>query len=566
VKVFSLLILILSFRDLQAAVQPITNGEGMWNVLTRIGKTVDGLLGALTPCTAVISQTNIGSGNTFIITSTGYYCLSESVAFTTGVAITISSNDVTLDLNGYAINGGGNSGTTAIQLSNGVTNVIIQNGIIENLAGTLPDGAGIRDATGNTIPLKNIVIRDLNFNTTSGMVDMNGGFLTELFDVDGALVENCNGFNAGGIVMIANSGIVRGCIVSESRGAVSNAILFDHPVAADPVFNNLVIEDCVMINNGGGSGIIEIAGAFNGVIRNCISQKAAFTAFAMADSVNMIFSDCIADSGAFPPTSFAMGFVATSIRPNANLLIERCVACNNGDAGFAITAGPGNANFFTCAKCIDCVAEFNQRYGFHVTQDNTTNIMTNLVFKGCSAQGNGVSGFLLEVAAVSNNITQVVFEDCVSQNNGGDGFTLLNRTATSIISNVVFRNCIAQANVGGAVDPVIATTFLGDGFSLGTPATNVGLIKDVMFEKCLSVGNFRDGFDFVATTSAQTVECRTLLNNRFGFFNAGAAPSNAYLSNVAMFNVAGDYSGVTDATAAVGGLAAVPNAWFNIST
>jgi len=66
------------------------------------------------------------------ITSQGVYCLTSKrgTSITTGVAIEILTNNVVLDLNGFALGGlGGGAGTQAVGISGtNVKNVTIKNG------------------------------------------------------------------------------------------------------------------------------------------------------------------------------------------------------------------------------------------------------------------------------------------------------------------------------------------------------------------------------------------------------------------------------------------------------
>ena len=78
--------------------------------------------------------------------------MAENVIFTSfGTAITINSRDVTVDLQGHTLNGA-NSGGVGITLGNFISNVIIQNGTIENInAGN--GSYAIRDTNIAAIPI-----------------------------------------------------------------------------------------------------------------------------------------------------------------------------------------------------------------------------------------------------------------------------------------------------------------------------------------------------------------------------------------------------------------------------
>ncbi len=95
------------------------------------------------------------------ISAQGIYCVGDTISG----AITISSSNVALDINGYRITGG-------VNVTSGFENVAIADGIV--------DGAG--DAI-NVQGTRNVVIKDL--------IAQNGTVGIHLTDVIGGLIENC---------------------------------------------------------------------------------------------------------------------------------------------------------------------------------------------------------------------------------------------------------------------------------------------------------------------------------------------------------------------------------------
>ena len=129
-QIFLVLSLFFSCSNLGAVACPqtvgtTTPGEGLWNVLTRVGaatNVIESQICALTlgtdlACTFTFGQSNIGGGGIYTITVPGTYCLTEDVTFTFGPAITINASNVTVDLQGFYIDGGSNFVASAIQLA-----------------------------------------------------------------------------------------------------------------------------------------------------------------------------------------------------------------------------------------------------------------------------------------------------------------------------------------------------------------------------------------------------------------------------------------------------------------
>ena len=80
---------------------------------------------------ARIAITN--STNAVIISQPGSYYLTTNVIAPPGAAVTIATNDVTLDLNGYTVSSSSLTASgTAILLNTNMHNIIVRNGIIQS--------------------------------------------------------------------------------------------------------------------------------------------------------------------------------------------------------------------------------------------------------------------------------------------------------------------------------------------------------------------------------------------------------------------------------------------------
>jgi hypothetical protein len=535
VRVLSLLILIFSFQHLQAAVQPIIIGEGNWNVLTRIGITIDQLSDV---CTFTFGQAEFGAGYTIV--SPGVYCLIENVSGSASPnGVTVASNGVTIDLQGHTMAGV----TTAINLgSTSVSNLIIKNGIIRNCTN------GIFNSSG-AVTLTNIAIRDMNFNNNTTAVSLTTGPL------DGLLIENCFGYNSSRITAnsISSGAVVRGCLLEERRGGgiAVGVTLFGNSTTA-----NLTIEDCIATGSFSvNPANFSVALAENGTIQNCIAQEGGGPMFDAQRCKNLTVSDCIAQRS--DSTGF---FIAGGLTTDASIVVERCVASQT--AGFIvqdIIAVP-----LARVALIDCIAENNNiGNGFTVFPFSVS--LSDVVFKRCCAINNTGAGFVIYLpSGVTGDISNIVFEDCLAQGNVGDGFIIVNAKATGVIDNVVFNNCTSQGNIGGAL-PIVGGVTSGNGFGVGATVLNVGLNRKILFENCIADHNLNNGFSLATTASSLTIDCRANFNGGNGFFNSLSEPSNIFLSNVATFNTSGNFAGVNQPVAVSAAIAGVPNAYYNIA-
>ena len=138
------------------------------------------------------------ANNVFIISSSGSFFLSQNV---TGVSnkngIAILANNVTLDLNGFAVSGVAGS-RNGINLPLGETNVAVRNGFIA--------GWGLNGVNGFSDSDKNILVEKV---ASSG----NGG--SGIFNNGQGIIRDCNTQNnaAGGIIL-NSGGSILSCTIS----------------------------------------------------------------------------------------------------------------------------------------------------------------------------------------------------------------------------------------------------------------------------------------------------------------------------------------------------------------
>jgi hypothetical protein len=596
-QIFLSLGLFFSFSQLNAmcpqTVGVVTPGEAIWRVTSRIGEAVNVIQSQLCAidvvsssttgidCTFVFGQADIGTGGVYIITAPGTYCMKENVTFNTGSAITVNSNDVTIELEGHTIEGQA-SGSTGIELGGGIQNVIVKNGIIENVA-----GFGINDTPGHSATLNNIVIQDVNFNTNDGPAISFDQASAATPDVDGMLIQNCNAFNSGGIVVQGISAIVQGCEVVDSNGN-NNAIITLGGSVSKPLGSSFLIQDCIVTSESSQFTRISIGRVASGIIRDCISQGSVFSSggnigsIFMTDCQNAVISDCVVQGNQVTPSgggnrTFGVGLVSGGVTTNA--VIERC-SVSGSEVGFKIFNFFGTGvGIFRSVKFIDCVAEHNLNYGFFLEATTSPGFsatsLENIVFRGCCAQANGLSGFF----AFSNGlyagpIHKLIFEGCVAQDNNGDGYASFNTQPSLALSprDMEFVNCVAQGNKGG-VDANNSITFFGDGFGMSSafrPFAFLGSQFGVICQDCFAQSNARHGFALIRVLDSKVIDCCALNNTGTGISNAHAGPgdpaTNVILGNAAFNNVGGDITvgdpSLIISRSLVGGLAGATR-WVN---
>ncbi len=559
-QIFLVLGLFFSFPNLGAmcpqTVGPTIPGEGLWNVLTRVGaatNVIESQLCALSmisshlECSFVFNQTDIGSGGIFTISVPGTYCLSEDVTFTFDTAITVSASNVTIDLQGHSIDGGSNFVTAAIGLTPSVGSslhsITIQNGTIQNLESVnIPYGIV---QTSTTSCLANIVIRDMEFSN----IESYGVGYAFFAQAQGILVENCSTLNGGYLQANgASSGVVfRNIRAEQYASGYSGVVAFGA--------TSVVIEDCVMTTSAPtpGSGLTQVVvgECSNAVVRNCAVNGCIDAGFIFSDINNLVVSDCIAQNIS------GNGFQFQLLDVFSNVVIARCVAQDNALAGFNFLQTASSA--FDSLTVTDCGANGNLSSGFLLVSCSSLGNQ-NIIFKDCYAASNGVCGFLM--LGVSGGFLNSSFEGCVAQANNGDGFNLDNIGGLPF-TNISFNNCVSQRNSGGAVygatlytdcvSPNINgywnSTYLGDGFGVnsstitGTVRSTGSTINNVAFNNCVAQQNGNDGFDFgAAAYKVDTVSCQycTSQNNGLHGMNFSSTTTNGLVYMGLMTNNGGN--------------------------
>jgi hypothetical protein len=172
----------------------------------------------------------------FTISQPGSYYLTTNLTVSGGNAITIATNGVTLDLNGYTIRSTANpANAAAIWIENGLRNLVILNG---NIEGGVTNNAGTYSGPGfgygviyPQVAPKNVRVSGLNVSGCSqdGINVGNG---------DSTVVESCSVRTVGRYGIVAT--VVKNCTALE---------------CADTAIAGTTVSDCLGESTGSGSGV-----------------------------------------------------------------------------------------------------------------------------------------------------------------------------------------------------------------------------------------------------------------------------------------------------------------------
>jgi hypothetical protein len=278
-------------------------------------KTLD----QLEPRTIVNAANTPGNAtNTFIISQPGSYYITGNI---TGApnkhGISVQANDVTLDLNGFALVSGGGAGLRGVDVPSAQTNFTIRNGTIRGWT-----GGGVRsDAAGNTLAEK------LTLSGNTGAPGISVG--------NGALVRDCVASANGTGIQTADRCQVISCISTVNTGngfVVTNYVTLTDCTSsrngAAGIFAGgaYLISRCSFTRNDGGG--IEATGS--GTIAECSASNNAATGinlFAGAPAVASSITNCSANANG----SFGISAVQSSI--------INCTGSGNGDGGISAANG-----------------------------------------------------------------------------------------------------------------------------------------------------------------------------------------------------------------------------------
>lgn len=340
-------------------------------------------------CEYMITQADIGSGDTYIITAPGVYCLAEDVTFSTsGFAIQINNTEpeVILDLQGHTITGSGSG--SAIFVTNTSYGTTIQNGSTNN-TGT---GIQVQDAT-------QLFIKNLNIASS-----VNYGITVETISGDSGGIDIIDTF-------IRNTGI--------DGIYISNAAV------------TRIIDSTIVVSGQAG---VHINGCFQSDIENVRvinTQTYGFQVSSTQSSANAVyFKNCVAEA------CMINGFAIISDINNGVGVVgyTDCKSFGNNGDGFIVSSGGSTIESIEYKSCL---SKANNGNGF------STGLGTNiskLLYIDCIAELDQANGFFIDCF-------DGLISSCIAKNNKNDGIHLdVNASNCQVLNNTLVQNQVFGIN------------------------------------------------------------------------------------------------------------------------
>lgn len=381
-RFFTIIHLLFLFNIQSLLARAVNEGENIWNLQRQTAQSV---------FDKYITQQDINTGN-FTITTQGSYGLAENVSFTAGTAITIATNNVTLDLKQHTISGISTGTAIAVTAGANLQQVVIKNGFIQS--------AGL------------------------------GVFVNQLSQgaIDSIIISQSNG------VQLLNCGLVtvNECNVGGPPSSFGFSVQFTSPLQGNPVFTNCIVDGCSngFISSNASADVtksITILDAqctncasgyslnSNAFLENCSISRSTVAGFQQTGFI-VVFKDCMSFFG-------AVGFF---IRGTG--FLTNCIVTNHTSQGFIIGTAVNDAIFTTVDNCLSQ----NNQNGFLINSSFT-------LIKSSIAANNITNGFIYGSMAI---IT--AFTNNIAYGNGVNNF--LNAPATSLVAtNLVTGTSSIQA-------------------------------------------------------------------------------------------------------------------------
>lgn len=228
-----------------------------------------------------ISQTVVP----YTITNSGSYVFTENITLgtTNTDAITVAGNDVTIDLNGFALIGPGDNSGHGIYQSSSYSDLAVRNGIVKMWR---KSGKGGVYAVGERSRVENITVVSNYYGIyTSGRGyikacvacrNLNKGISVGA----GGRVENCVAEgNASAGISVGSASIVSSCAANENTNGIDASGV-----------NSAMISDCIAYNNSGTG----ISGGNGSRVAGCVSSYNG--SYGIYVSQSAIVEDCMANN------------------------------------------------------------------------------------------------------------------------------------------------------------------------------------------------------------------------------------------------------------------------------
>jgi len=271
---------------------------------------------------AIVNAANTpgDSGNSFIISQPGSYYLTTNLTGVSGkCGIEIATNNVTLDLNGFALQGVSGS-YDGILITGAKTNITVRNGTISGWG-----GMGVYDEFSSSV---NMVFERLNVSACQRGIDVSGS----------GVVRDCNSQNNSSAGIECDGGIVSGC--TANNNGYTGIKMLGGTVSGCSAQNNLAngiyvasgtVSGCTANNNG--NGIVINCGTVSG----CNVYNNATEGIAVTADSKVIGNTCVGNGAQVtgPPAILICG-------SNNRVEDNHCAA--NGTIGIQVGNGSSDTN------------------------------------------------------------------------------------------------------------------------------------------------------------------------------------------------------------------------------
>lgn len=432
----------------------VQEGMNLWRLTENISCSV----GAV----CELRQSNF----TAIISVPGYYKLCEDITFANEFDLSITADDVVLDLGGYSVenvnigilpniknvtikNGTVKNSVVPLQVDFGTQNILIEDIIIDTiLPGIVPANAAAILSSGGTTGLtvrnitiyngapKNINFYDLNGfhqdlvfenivceGTNSDFVDVptnpsaviyiksthnltlkNITVANQWQELNGIIIDSCEKLYAQNVF-----------ITTSATAPAAQTVAYQVSNSFDGIHKNIYAD-------GGQNSVFQYGISFAGSLRQeLLASLVTYTkgtGIFLGDDCAMF--DTVVDSTESVSVG-ASNYVQNCVAKNSALgigfivigsasILRSCVAYSNGSIGFYLLASG--------TQCLDCVAERNSQ-GITVEGDDS-------IVSGCVANYNDIAGIFINVG------DGCLVMNCTANNNGLAGILVTNIVAESL--------------------------------------------------------------------------------------------------------------------------------------
>ncbi len=541
--------------------QPVP-GINLWQLTDQVGSCVDlystSILDELDIILCSVGnvvplmQANFNAA--FSITQPGRYKVCENITTSAPILLVIASNNVTLDLGGYYLDG------VTIALAIGATNSTIQNGFMRNAPQFIFISPSTQDLLIQNIvfdtstasepainlpvgPAVGLTIRDVTFYNTAPQNILLMGSSGNT--ISNALLENIN-CNSTNQALTATLGTNAAIQIDYGDTIAVNKIGITNP------YQGL---DCIYVTN---SDNIKFDGVSIFTTLPLVSGTPA--ALRVETSNNMLHHTINVDGA-----GFAFGFRVSGTAENflSTFSYDECVVLNTAMTGVDISyvsdvtveqcringcvTGDGmdlsNCNGVTIT---DCATNANNGYGLSLNSCSDTALESH------TAVGNNSDGIILQ-GSIST-----ILENCFITQNGGCGLSVSNSNNSVIQETTAFQNVMQGFLLTSCAHVVIkessslANTLDGFSFNMvddivisasesqknggagfniigvnggsipGDPEGTVGR-SPVFAEGCSAYQNGNPGFYFSNVGGVYITGCFASYNNNYGFhFDTGS--------------------------------------------